>query len=108
MVGVVETDAVFDPDYEHKAPATHGPFLRAFYILFGLGLCFTGVGAILGVPLILWELGNIPVRIPPGIRTGPCPKCHKDLFLLKEVPATTCPICRARVVVTGDKFQVFS
>lgn len=72
--------------------------------LIGLGLCFTGIGALIGAPLII---AVFIARIKgqdkyKGGWRGDCPKCNTDIFWYMANEATKqgrfrCPHCNATV-----------
>ncbi len=77
--------------------------------LFGLGclipagilLCFTGIGALFGVPLIIAGL-IAPLFGLMSIK-GPCPYCGCTIRAMKTSEGVTCKACKKRVVVRGGK-----
>ena len=101
---MIETDAVFDPKGVVSIVGQSGFGGRFMAILGGIALCFTGIGALVGIPLLLWGLFSKTYVI--GAHCGTCPKCAIDLQIALGSPAADCPVCKARVIVAGDKFRV--
>lgn len=101
----METQAVFDPKVRMATP----PKINLISGALGFGgvvLCLTFIGAVIGVPMIILSC----MMMKPdksGVLQGACPKCVKVVRVSKVAPAFDCPICKARVIVSGDKFQVF-
>ena len=71
----------------------------------GIFLCLTGVGAILGIPIILGAL--LFPFIAPALGfmthiTGKCPYCGQG-FSDQKGPGFDCPACKERIIVRGEK-----
>ncbi len=72
----------------------------------GVVLTFTGIGAIIGVPLLLIGLftffsGMIGSLFVRG-KTIICPYCYEETKVTKNINAYTCPRCQKRVLIEGD------
>jgi hypothetical protein len=76
-------------------------------ILPGALLCLTGIGAIIGVPMIVIGLFGPIVGPLMGLTsmTGPCPWCGTQAL---SPPGTRlgfdCPACKRRIVLQGTRF----
>jgi hypothetical protein len=76
---------------------------------FGGLLCLTGVGALLGIPMILaaFLMPFIAPAVMVNAVRGNCPKCA---WALRAVPrnsaGTTCPSCKTRIIVRGDYLEI--
>ena len=101
---MVETDAVFEPNTKIVTATQSGFGSRLFAILGGIAFCFTGIGALVGIPLAIW--GFFAPTHAKGVMRGTCPKCGLGLLIIKNVNAAKCPTFRVRVIVTGNKSQV--
>ena len=82
-----------------------GGAVGACLIVVGFLLCLTGVGMILGIPIIL--AGFVMLFIGPflGARAlkGACPYCRS--VVLSASRGFNCPVCKRRIVVRGAKFM---
>jgi DNA-directed RNA polymerase subunit RPC12/RpoP len=94
---------------EGSAAGCASGFLMAGCILPGALLCFTGVGAIIGVPMIILGLMG-PIMGPlmgTGAKAGPCPWCGTRAMTPLSAfpkPGFDCPACKKRIIVRGNKF----
>ncbi|MCP4484399.1 MAG: hypothetical protein GY823_07565 [Flavobacteriaceae bacterium] len=80
-------------------------------ILIGIGLCFTGIGAFVGVPLIVIVFinqikGNETIK---GSWEGDCPKCNNIIFWHSGTKDTkqgnfNCPTCNVDIDFYENKF----
>lgn len=80
----------------------------AAILLIGLGgiLCLTGIGAIIGIPLILGGL-LAPFLAPLlGLSNikGQCPYCGSDVLVSSREPGVNCRACKKRIVIRDKKF----
>lgn len=75
-------------------------------LIVGTLLCLTGLGAILGIPMIL--TGILAPLIGPliGMRAhaGHCPYCGASLSNLESTHEATCPVCNRVVAVKRGMF----
>jgi hypothetical protein len=82
-----------------------GGAVAACLIVVGFLLCLTGVGMILGIPIIL--AGFVMPFIGPflGARAlkGACPYCRS--VVLSASRGFNCPVCKRRIVVRGTRFM---
>jgi hypothetical protein len=80
----------------------------------GLALCFTLIGGILGVPMVIagvalmgWgpllAIGKPKQKITLTLR-GPCPYCDHQVTFDGPVPGYDCPACKNRFVVRENEF----
>ena len=67
---------------------------------FGLLLCLTGIGAIIGIPMILIGCIIIPF-IAATHKVQKCPACKKEITLPVGHDAFDCPICKERLFREG-------
>ena len=72
----------------------------------GIILCFTGIGAIIGVPLIL--VGLFAMIIGPlmglGELKGECPWCGTKVTSPTASQGIDCPACKKRIVIKDKRF----
>lgn len=81
-----------------------GSVIYGFLTFVGILLTLTGVGAIIGIPLII--LGIVMFFISPllglGAVKGDCPWCGTTVTVMAK--GEDCPICKKRIVVKDKKF----
>lgn len=72
----------------------------------GTMLCLTGLGAFLGVPLIILAIFSplLGPMIGIGALHGNCPWCGARIHSVIRVPEFFCHACSKRVVVENRKF----
>jgi len=72
----------------------------------GVLLCLTGIGALLGIPLII--AGHLALVIMPfagkSARVGACPYCGHQVTMATTSSGVTCRACRRRVVMHHHRF----
>lgn len=75
-------------------------------IIIGVVLCFTGIGAIIGVPLIIAGLLAFIIGPIMGLAQikGPCPYCGSKVRATKTQPGVDCPACKKRIVIRDNMF----
>ncbi len=77
-----------------------------FLIIAGVALTFTGIGAVIGVPLIL--IGLVLPFIAPfvGLNAvrGPCPYCGAQVRSSRTDAGVTCPVCRHRILIRDGRY----
>jgi DNA-directed RNA polymerase subunit RPC12/RpoP len=75
-------------------------------IIFGTLLCLTGLGAILGVPLILGAIFAplLGPMIGLGALKGECPWCGASLGAITSKQSFDCSHCNQRVLIRNRKF----
>jgi hypothetical protein len=69
-------------------------------------LCLTGMGAIIGIPLILAGLLTPflgPVLALTTIK-GPCPYCETSVTAQSRAVGVTCPACQKRIIIREKRF----
>jgi DNA-directed RNA polymerase subunit RPC12/RpoP len=116
-----ETQAQAAPETQPDAPppeAKKTPVQGAFggllfgmlaapiLIILGTLLCLTGLGAILGVPMILVAvfaplLGPL---IGIGALKGKCPWCGTAVSSILNVPGFSCHACKHRIAIENRRF----
>ena len=69
----------------------------------GLLLCFTGIGAIIGIPLMIVALKG-PKK---GGYVGACPHCGPRAAVSQIHAGANCPACKGRIVVKDGHFVGF-
>jgi DNA-directed RNA polymerase subunit RPC12/RpoP len=69
----------------------------------GVVLCLTGIGALIGIPLIIAGIVAPIVGLVSSIK-GPCPYCGSAVTTSKSSQGVTCRACKKRVVVRDRKF----
>ncbi len=72
----------------------------------GIILCFTGIGAIIGVPLIIGGilvpfLGSV---MGLGTVKGECPWCETAVTSPLASKGFDCPVCKKRIVIREKNF----
>lgn len=101
------------PAETEKAPVK-GPFSGLLFgvlaapvmIIVGIMLCLTGLGAILGVPMII---GGVlaPLAGPMigfGAIKGKCPLCGEPVSSIPGVESFHCEACHKQIAVRNEKF----
>ncbi|HET6170148.1 MAG TPA: hypothetical protein VFE01_08205 [Terracidiphilus sp.] len=101
------------PAETEKAPVK-GPFSGLLFgviaapvmIIVGVMLCLTGLGAILGIPMII---GGVlaPLAGPMigfGAIKGKCPLCDAPVSSLPGVESFHCEACQQQIAVRHEKF----
>jgi len=69
-----------------------------FWIIgIGIVLCLTGIGAIIGIPLIL--VGIILPMMGGFTKKDNCPHCGKEIMFMSYSVVVGCPACRSRLLV---------
>ena len=101
------------PSQTEKAPVKHafsgllfGLIVAPMCIIVGGMLCCTGLGAFLGVPVII--AGIFAPLIGPmigiGEPRGNCPWCGTELNNVVNSPAFDCHVCKGKVLLQNSKF----
>ena len=71
----------------------------------GLLLCFTGIGAIIGAPMLLVGLA-LPFITGPLMAylmvKGTCPYCSGVVSFAKSALGVDCPSCKKRIIVRNN------
>jgi len=80
--------------------------LAIILITIGGLLCLTGIGAILGIPMIIAGLLSPFAGALLGLSSikGPCPYCGHEVSCSSKTPGVTCPACKKRIIVKEKKF----
>ena len=114
------TVATVTPKEVARLPTSNAMFasgmgcLGLFMIVFGIALCFTLIGGIIGLPMALWGfilMGRAPIQAANSVQTevaqtysGPCPYCGHQLTFDGPQLGYDCPACRQRFLIQLDKF----
>jgi hypothetical protein len=84
-----------------------GWFFGLLLVVVGVVLTATGIGAIIGVPLII--AGIVLAFAGPflglGSIKGACPYCGGEVHSSKTAPGVTCPACLRRIVIRDGKYH---
>jgi len=72
----------------------------------GFVLCLTGIGALLGLPMIWLGLREEAAarRGQMRVRTGDCPHCARPIWLAPGTLQADCPHCARSVVLREGRF----
>jgi hypothetical protein len=107
---VSKTPAKYDESY--RLESSGGAAWSGFLYLVGIGLCFTGVGAFIGGPLIVMVFIN---QIKGGDEhrgawVGSCPKCRKNIYWYSANKETKqgsfcCPSCNVSLTFYDGTFR---
>jgi len=100
------------PEHE-KAPVKYafsglmfGLIVAPMCLIVGGMLCCTGLGAFLGIPVII--AGILAPLIGPmvsmGEPRGKCPWCGTELTDIVSSPAFECHVCKGKVLLQDSKF----
>ncbi len=100
------------PEHE-KAPVKYafsglmfGLIVAPMCLIVGGMLCCTGLGAVLGIPVII--AGILAPLIGPmvsmGEPRGKCPWCGTELTDIVNSPAFECHVCKGKVLLQDRKF----
>lgn len=75
-------------------------------IIVGLLLTLTGIGALIGIPLILIGLVMPFFGGVLGLSAikGSCPYCGHTIHTESKKPGLNCPACNQRIVIKDKKF----
>jgi hypothetical protein len=66
---------------------------------FGFLMCFLGPLIIIGIPLLLYAIGNPFLSIGEVNLEGNCPYCANQLNVKKGKDAVNCGTCKQRVLI---------
>lgn len=88
--------------------------VSAILMFGGLALCFTGIGALLGVPMII--IGFFVKSQSRGAWKGNCPHCESEVAFAPDfqrpdeivVSGFDCPICKGRIILKNQSFVAIS
>ncbi len=72
----------------------------------GLLISLTGIGVIIGVPLMLAGILTPIFGLLMGLAKikGPCPYCGTLVYASSSDPGVTCPGCKKRIVIRQKQF----
>lgn len=89
---------------EIKNGCLNGTFAGFAAIGIGSLLCFTGIGAIIGIPLIIAGIIFPFLNIGNSTLVGNCPYCGHETIAFKNDPGVTCKACRQRIIIRNGIF----
>ena len=96
------TVATFHGNEVHDLNDFKVKITRALIFTAGLALCFTGIGIIVGVPMMIF---SFPKKSTLGLYTGNCPKCDQPIMATPAPIGFDCPICKTRIIRNGNTFS---
>jgi hypothetical protein len=72
----------------------------------GVLLCFTGIGAIIGIPILIAGLAALVIGplLGLGTKKGKCPWCGSVVMSAFGSRGFDCPVCKNRIVVRNTQF----
>ena len=79
-----------------------GPMVGFILIVIGVMVSFTGIGLIIGIPLIL--IGIAYPLIGRSLIKGPCPYCGSEVSAFGFKTGITCLACKERIAIRDMKF----
>jgi hypothetical protein len=79
-----------------------GPMVGFILIVIGAMVSFTGIGLLIGVPMIL--IGIAYPFIGRSLIKGPCPYCGQELSAFGFKTGITCLACKEHVIIRDKKF----
>jgi len=77
----------------------------SFALTVGTVLCFTGIGAIFGVPLIIAGFIFPFINLGNSTLIGSCPYCGHETTAFKNDPGVTCKACQQRIIIRNSNFH---
>lgn len=82
-----------------------GWVLCLVFISIGTVLSFTGIGAVIGIPLIFAGIISpfVSKKTDTTMFRVLCPTCGHEVLTLKK-PGITCKACKKRMVLQGDRY----
>lgn len=91
---------------EVKASPNEINFSGGCNTLFGILLCATGVGALIGVPLLIQAYleGQRAERGVKRVLQGHCPYCGESVWVQDLLKAVNCPICGEAFMIKSTMF----
>jgi DNA-directed RNA polymerase subunit RPC12/RpoP len=81
-----------------------GSFGAGVIFIIGMLLTATGIGAIIGIPLMIVGIIFPFVNIGNSTLIGSCPYCGNEIIALKNEPGVTCKACKQRIIVRDGIF----
>lgn len=103
-----QSEARYEPTLATKSEIAARKQPGSAEIFWGFVLCLTGIGAIIGIPLIvfgLYQSITMPFKqFETGGYIGPCPYCGTELGMVEAWTALNCHVCRKRVVRKENLF----
>ncbi|MEN6508907.1 MAG: hypothetical protein ABFD63_09040 [Smithella sp.] len=79
-----------------------GSAIAFILIAIGIMVSLTGVGLIIGIPLIL--AGIAYPLIARSLISGKCPYCGRNVSALNSKPCINCPGCGRHIVIRDKKY----
>jgi len=71
-------------------------------VIGGIALSATGIGALIGIPMIIKGV-ILPFQKIPHLK-GSCPWCSNEIISNIKNKATTCGVCKKRVLIQDNQF----
>lgn len=102
------TEAILSPNEVLKADQQAIKLRAGLLLVVGIALCFTGIGAIVGAPLIIAALVVEFIGVPKnrrGLYRGDCPHCAHAVITSTATQFFDCPACKKRVARVADRFE---
>jgi len=109
MMNVTDTN-----NTETRSAKVAGVFAGGFFGIAAAGCTFwagvlltlTGIGALLGIPMIVisFVLPFVGALGGLGTITGACPHCSTAIHASRFSPGTDCPGCKRRVLIREKRF----
>lgn len=105
MINLCKSQATYDPEVKIDIAERHKN--KGLLVLGGLLFCLTGLGAIIGIPMIIF--GIVTKSYEKGAWKGACPKCSKDIFWYQANAETVegdlkCPSCCIAIKFYSGEF----
>jgi len=88
--------------------ALYGSAVGFGCIVMGIILCFTVIGAVIGIPLVIFGcicpiLGAL-AGLTVGALKGACPWCGGEVTSTAGAKGVDCPACKKRIVIKGNAY----
>lgn len=105
MTTPIKTKATYHPDA--RVPTSDRHKTKGQLCLFGALICLTGIGALIGIPMIV--AGFFMKSYEKGSWVGKCPKCSSEIYWYDGTADAaqgelSCPTCHASITFYGDEF----
>lgn len=93
-------------DVPRSAGLLTGIVIGSAVFMVGLLLSLTGIGAVVGIPMMLMGLATPAYGFfhRYDVLRGPCPHCHFDATVGGGKVAFRCTVCKRRIGVRGETF----
>lgn len=105
MANAIKTKATYDPNIKVKTEERSST--KGRLLLYGVLACLTGLGAVLGIPMLI--AGFIMSSCEKGSWVGDCPKCSSKIYLHAATADTlqkefSCPSCHSTMTLYDGEF----